>query len=63
MATMEAMLAPKVFSGKDLDPEDLLIEFDKYVKSTRNFFLATGKAAASDQVKLAIMMSVGGLGT
>jgi hypothetical protein len=32
MATIEAMLAPKPFKGKDLDPEYLLIDFDKYVK-------------------------------
>ena len=27
MATMEAMLAPKPFQAKDLDEEDLLIDF------------------------------------
>ena len=48
---MEAMLAPKVFAGK---------EFDKYVKTIRTFFMATGRVTATDQVKLAILLSVGG---
>lgn len=61
MATMEAMLAPKPFKGKDLDPEDLLIDFDKYVKMARNFFIATGKQGVTDQIKLAILQSVGGI--
>ena len=61
MATMEAMLAPKPFKGKDLDPEDLLIDFDKYVKMIRTFFIATGRVGATEQVKLAILLSVGGV--
>ena len=60
MATMEAMLAPKGFAGKELNPEDMLIEFDKYVKTIRTFFMATGRVTATDQVKLAILLSVGG---
>ena len=58
---MDAMLAPKVFKGKDLDPENLLIEFDKYIKVIRNFFIATGRDVASDKVKLAILQSAGGV--
>ena len=61
MATMEAMLAPKPFQGKDLDPEDLLIEFDKYVKMIKTFFIATGRVGATSEVKLAILLAVGGV--
>ena len=58
MATLEAMLAPKAFAGKELDPEDMLIEFNKYVKTIKNLFMATGRVTAIDQVKLAILLSV-----
>ena len=61
MATMEAMLATKPFKGKDLDPEDLLIDFDKYVNMVKTFFIATGRVGATEQVKLAILLSVGGV--
>ena len=50
MATMEVMLVPKTFQGKDLDPEDLLIEIDNYLKVIRTFFIAMGKLGVTDQV-------------
>ena len=56
---MEAMLAPKPFQAKDLDQEDLLIDFDKYVKMMRTFFIAMGRVGARDQEKLAILLAVG----
>ena len=53
------MLAPKPFQAKDLDEEDLLIDFEKYVKMLRTFFIATGRVGARDQEKLAILLAVG----
>ena len=50
MATMKVLLAPK---PKDPDLED------KYIKEVRNFFIAMGRNGATDQVKLAILQSVG----
>ena len=38
MATMEALLAPKVFKTKDKEPEQLLIDFDTYMKTVKNVF-------------------------
>ena len=52
------MLAPKPFQAKNLDQEDLLIDFDKYVKMLRTFFIATGRVGARDQEKLAILLAV-----
>ena len=36
MATLEAMLAPKQFSGRGKDPEQLLIDFDLYINTVNN---------------------------
>ena len=41
MATVDALLAPKVFNLKDKEPEQLLIDFDAYKKTVKNFFIAT----------------------
>ena len=43
MATLEAMLAPKQFSSKAKDPEQLLIDFDLYIKTVNNYLLAVEK--------------------
>ena len=47
MATLEAMLAPKQFSSKGKDPEQLLIDFDLYIKTVNNYLLAVEKDGAS----------------
>ena len=43
MATLEAMLAPKTFAAKGKDPEQLLIDFDLYIKTVDNYLLAVEK--------------------
>ena len=50
MATLEAMLAPKQFSSKGKDPEQLLIDFDLYIKTVNNYLLAVEKDGASSKV-------------
>ena len=60
MATLEAMLAPKQFSSKGKDPEQLLIDFDMYIKTVNNYLLAVEKDGASSKVKLATLQALGG---
>lgn len=60
MATVDALLAPKVFNLKDKEPEQLLIDFDAYKKTVKNFFIATAKDGATDRTKLAILQAIGG---
>ena len=38
----------------------LLIDFDLYVKTIRNFFIATGKDTVTDRQKVALLQAVGG---
>ena len=40
---VDALIAPKAFKSKDKDPETLLIDFDLYIKTIKNFFIATGR--------------------
>ena len=54
------MLAPKAFKVKDKEPEQLLIDFDAYMKTVKNFFIATAKDGAADRTKLAILQAIGG---
>ena len=49
MAGVDALIAPNAFKGKDKDAEALLIDFDLYVKTVKNFFIATGKDSATDK--------------
>ena len=60
MATVEALLAPKVFKMKDKEPEQLLVDFDTYMKTVKNIFIATAKDGAADRTKLAILQAIGG---
>ena len=60
MANFEALLSPGQFKGKDKEPEQLLIDFDQYIKSVNNFFVATAKDGATDKVKIAVLQAVGG---
>ena len=60
MAMLEAMLAPKQFSSKGKDPEQLLIDFDLYIKTVNNYLLAVEKDQASSKVKLATLQALGG---
>ena len=61
MATgVDALIAPKPFRAKDKDPETLLIDFDLYVKTIKNFFVATGKDNATEKQKVALLQAVGG---
>ena len=54
------MLAPKAFKVKDKEPEQLLIDYDAYMKTVKNFFIATAKDGAADRTKLAILQAIGG---
>ena len=54
------MIAPKAFKGKDKEAETLLIDFDLYVKTITNFFIATRKDTANDRQKVALLQAVGG---
>ena len=60
MAGVDALIAPKAFKGKDKEAETLLIDFDLYVKTITNFFIATGKDTANDRQKVALLQAVGG---
>ena len=60
MAGVDALIAPNAFKGKDKDAEALLIDFDLYVKTVKNFFIATGKDSATDKQKVALLQAVGG---
>ena len=57
---LEALLAPGKFKGKDKDNEQLLVDFDLYVKTVNNFFITVGKDDASDKVKVATLQALGG---
>ena len=52
MAGVDALIAPKAFKAKDKELLKLLIDFDLYVKTIKNFFVATGKDTATDKQKL-----------
>ena len=54
------MIAPKAFKSKDKDPETLLIDFDLYVKTIKNFFIAPGKDGVTNKQKVALLQAVGG---
>ena len=45
---------------KDKEPEQLLINFDTYMKMVKSFFIATAKDGATDRTKLAILQAIGG---
>ena len=59
MAGVDALIAPKAFKAKDKDAESLVIDFDLYVKTIKNFFVATGKDTATDKQKVALLQAVG----
>ena len=48
-AGVDALIAPKAFKSKDKDPETLLIDFDLYIKTIKNFFIATGRDAVNSR--------------
>ena len=55
MATVDALLAPPTFKV----PEQPLIDFE-YMKTVKNFFIATAKDGVADHTKLAILQAIGG---
>ena len=57
---VDVLLAPKAFKVKDKEPEQLLIDYNVYIKTVNNFFMATGKEGAADRIRLAILQAVGG---
>ena len=60
MASFDALLSPGQFKARDKEPEQLLMDFDLYVKGMKNFFVAVGKENANDRTKLAVLQAVGG---
>ena len=63
MATVgfDTLIAPKPFKAKGKDPQTLLIDFDQYIKSVENFFVATDKHNVSNKQKIALLQAVGGV--
>ena len=61
MNGVEGLIAPRQFKGKDKDPETLLIDFDLYIKTVKNFFIATDKDGVPDKQKIALLQAVGGV--
>ena len=59
MATVDTLIFPIPFKGKNKDPEQLLIHFDSYMK-TVNIFITTGNKREADRTKIAILPAVGG---
>ena len=45
---------------KDTDPDQPLIDFDAYMKTVKNFLIATAKDGAADHTKLGILQAIGG---
>ena len=60
MAGVEALIAPKAFKAKEKVAETLLIDFDLYMKTVKNFFIATGKDTATNISKVALLQAVWG---
>ena len=60
VAGVDALITPKPFKSKDKDPETLLIDFDLYIKTIKNFFIATGRDDANNKQKVALLQAVGG---
>ena len=54
------MIAPKAYKAQDKDAETMLINFDLYVETINNFFIATGKDAANARQKITLLQAVGG---
>ena len=40
VAGVDALITPKPFKSKYKDPETLFIDFDLYIKTVKNFFIA-----------------------
>ena len=60
VSALDALLAPGRFKGKEKDNEQLLVDFDLYVKTVNNFFITVGKDTATDKVKIATLQALGG---
>ena len=60
MATFDALLSPGQFKAKGKEPEQLMQDWELYQCSVTSFFIATGREAATDKVKLAVLQAVGG---
>ena len=57
---LEALIKPGLFKASGKNPEKLLVKFNLYIEQVENFFIATGKEAAADKVKVAVLQVVGG---
>ena len=57
---LEALIKPGLFKASGKNPEKLLVKFNLYIEQVENFFIATGKEAATDKVKVAVLQVVGG---
>ena len=60
MAGVEALIDRKAFKAKETVAETLLIDFDLYMKTVKNFFISTGKDTATNISKVAMLQAVGG---
>ena len=59
-SNLEALINPGLFKASRKNPEKLLVKFNLYIEQMENFFIATGKDAAIDKVKVAVLQAVGG---
>ena len=59
MADLAALVSSGQFKAKKKQPERMLANFTLYVRAIKNMIVVTGKSDAPDQVKKAMLMSVG----
>ena len=60
MAGVEALIDRKPLKAKETVAETLLIDFDLYMKTVKNFFISTGKDTATNISKVALLQAVWG---
>ena len=59
-AGFDVMLSPPEFKAKDKDLEQVLMEFDLYIRRIKNFFIATNHDSTGDRAKIAVLQAIGG---
>ena len=60
MATLAGVVNPGKFKARKKDPERMLSDFDKYIKTMKHYLVVTDNAAASKEKKKALLQAIGG---
>ena len=60
MAQLAALVTPGPFKARQGDPERMLGEFQKYIKSVKSMLVVTGQKDAEAEVKKEILKAIGG---